>query len=115
MRESLIEKDGVKYAEARGWLVRKQSSPGTSGVHDRIHFKSGVTFTIEYKTTGKKATPKQRAEAIKLQSRAIPCRCCDNVQDAREFIDEMTSVASRRNPFIGIYQESSDISSFNPN
>lgn len=90
MKESLIENDGVKYAKARGWLVYKWSSPGNRGVHDRQHFKKGVSFTIEYKTTGKKATPRQRAEAEKLNSAGIPCRCCDSVTDARLFIDEMT-------------------------
>lgn len=93
MKESLIETDGVKYARARGWLVYKWSTPGNRGVHDRLHFKNGIAFTIEYKTTGKKATLKQQAEALKLKLAGIPCRCCDSVQDARNFIDKMTKTA----------------------
>lgn len=112
MRESLIEADGVRYAIKRGWLVYKFASPNYRGVHDRIHFKDGVTFTIEYKTTGKKATPKQRAEAEKLRRARIPCRCIDNVQAAREFIDRMTDAAEADDPIFEILFLAANISSF---
>lgn len=113
MKEALIENDGVNCAEARGWLVYKWSSPGNRGVHDRLHFKNGFAFSIEYKTTGKKATPKQQAEAKKLRRAVIPCRCCDNVQDARSFIETMTFAAN--NYQVGqISILASNISSFDP-
>jgi len=97
MKESLIEADGVKYARARGWLVYKWASPGNRGRHDRIFFKNGITFTIEYKTTGKKATIQQLATALDLKDAGIPCRCCDTVQASRDFIDTMTNYAARKN------------------
>ena len=102
MKESLIEAEGVKYATARGWTVYKWSSPGSRGIHDRLHFKNGVSFSIEYKTTGEKATPLQRAEAVKLKRAGIPCRCCDNVQDARDFIEGMTAVTRESDPFLDL-------------
>ncbi len=113
MKESLIEADGVKYAEARGWLVYKWSSPGNRGIHDRIHFKNGVTFTIEYKSTGQKATPKQRRTAIGLKSAGIPSRCCDSVQSTRNFIDFMNCIAARKSLF-DFNKLSDNISSFDP-
>ena len=114
MREKIIEAEGVKYAEARDWLVYKLSSPSRPGVHDRIHFKDGVCFTIEYKTTGKKATPKQRDEAVLLSYAGIPSRCCDSVQKARAFIDRMGEAlrSGHRELFIDALSE--DISSFEP-
>ena len=102
MKESLIEAAGVRYAQERGWTVYKWSSPGNRGILDRIHFKSSAAFAIEYKTTGKKATPKQKAEAERLQAAGIPARCIDNVTDARVFINIMTDIADPDNgsPFL---------------
>lgn len=114
MKENLIEADGVKYARARGWTVYKWATPGQRGVHDRLHFKKGITFSIEYKTTGKKATPKQGTEAIKLKLAGISCRCCDNVQDARDFIDIMTKAADNAPPFFELKILANDITSFYP-
>ncbi len=114
MIEKLIEADGVKYARDRGWEVYKWASPGTRGAHDQMHFKNGVTFTLEYKTTGKKATPKQRGVAVKLKRAGIPCRCCDNVTDARLFIDAMTEAAAEDDPTFDMILRSADISSFDP-
>lgn len=90
MIESLVEKEGVKYARELGWLVKKASSPGQVGIHDQIHHKKGVTFYIEYKSTGKYASSKQLKFAEELRAAGIPCRCCDTVSKAREFIDEMS-------------------------
>ena len=114
MRESLVEGAGVKHAERRGWAVYKWAAPGSKGIHDRLHFKNGVSFSIEYKATGKRATPKQRAEAVRLKSKGIPCRCIDNVQDARDFINVMTEVAAQDNPALDIAVLSNDIRSFRP-
>lgn len=112
MKEALIEADGVKYAKDRGWLVWKWSSPGNRGVHDRLHMKNGCTFSIEYKTTGQKATALQYETAKQLKRAAIPCRCCDNVTDAREFIDLMDKVAGQDDPIFDLVIQSTDLSSF---
>lgn len=114
MKESLIEADGVRYAQDRGWVVYKWASPGNRGVLDRLHFKNGVTFSVEYKTTDKKATPQQQIEAMKLKRAGIPCRCCDNVTDARAFIDLMTATAADDDPFLEIAMIALDIRSFDP-
>ncbi len=114
MREKLIEAEGVKFARARGWSTYKWASPGMRGVHDQIHFKGHVTFTLEYKTTGKKATPMQKKVAEDLKSKGIPCRCCDTVQKAREFIENMTRVADLNLGTDFIEPITQDISSFDP-
>lgn len=114
MRENLVETEGVKHAIKRGCQVRKWSSPGQKGILDRLHFIKSFTFAIEYKSTGKKATPKQRAEAAKLKAAGIPARCIDNVQDAREFIDLMVSAANGDSPLLDMAVLSNDIRSFDP-
>lgn len=114
MREKLIEDDGVRYAVARGWLVYKWAAPGRKGIHDRIHFKNGVTFSIEYKATGKKATPQQRAGAFELKLHGIPSRCCDDVTDARAFIDQMTIAVAGGSPYFLVDRLANDITSFDP-
>ncbi len=110
MNESVIEKAGTKYAESLGWMVYKASSPGKVGVHDRIHHKNGVTFYIEYKATGKKASPKQQKFAKQLRDAGIPCRCCDSISKAANFIDNMEYSVP-----VGIYPQCINInlSSFN--
>lgn len=115
MIESIIENEGVKYARARGWLVYKWSSPGNTGILDRLHFKNGISFAIEYKATGKKASPKQRIEALNLKLAGIPCRCCNTVQAARDFIDLMTDAAAEEDPLFDIAILSNDIESFGYN
>lgn len=114
MIEKLIEQDGVNFAKARGWSVYKWASPGTTGVHDRIHFKGHVTFTLEYKTTGKKATPKQRIVAQDLKYRGIPSRCCDTAQTARNFITRMTHIVDQTKSMDDLKSIADDISSFDP-
>jgi len=116
MQEKLIEKDGVKYAEDRGWLVYKWAAPGRAGVHDRLFFQRGIVFTIEYKASGERATPKQRAEAVKLKCAGVPARCCDSVQSSRAFIDYMTDLL-KSDPddiSLNLTMLSCDISSFDP-
>lgn len=93
MIEKLIEQDGVKYARNLGWLVYKAASPGNTGVHDRIHHKNGVTFYIEYKSQGKKASIKQLKFAQELGTAGIASRCCDSPFKARSFIDAMDGLA----------------------
>lgn len=112
MRESLIENDGVKWARDRSWLARKNATPGSKGALDHRFHKNGVTFYIEFKTTGEKATPLQVAEAEALKRAGIPCRCCDNVQDARDFIDTMTKTAEEDDPHFDIIVLAEDLTSF---
>lgn len=114
MKEALIENDSVKYAQDRCWLVYKWAAPGRAGILDRLFFKNGIAFAIEFKTTGQKATPKQRAEAVKLKLAGIPCRCCDNAQDARRFIDTMTEIVNEDYPFFNLKKLANNITSFDP-
>ncbi len=61
MRESEIEKSVCSYARQLGWLEYKWSSPGNNGVPDRMFFRNGFIFFIEFKATGKDARKLQKA------------------------------------------------------
>lgn len=106
MRESIIEAAGVKLARNLGWYVYKLAFPSASGAHDRIHFRAGVTFTIEYKATGKKATAKQLKRARELYEAGIVSRCIDSIDSAHRFIVNISSRAPHR------VSELLDVSSF---
>ena len=114
MDESLIESEGVRYAKALGWVVRKASSPGQTGVHDQIHHKKGVTFYIEYKATGKTASPKQIKFAEEMSEAGIPCRCIDSISRAREFINMMDLLLGYDNPLKIVRSLAMDLESFSP-
>jgi len=97
MREKLIEDTATKAATRAGWTSYKWSSPNNTGVLDRLYFKKGYTFAIEYKKPGKRASPKQRHEAEKLTKAGIACRCYWSVPKATAFIGLMTRIAEKQN------------------
>ena len=59
--EKKVEAAWNKVAEANGWVVRKFKSVH-NGVPDRIYFRDGVCFMIEYKRGGKQPTAQQAKE-----------------------------------------------------
>jgi hypothetical protein len=94
VRENLIEPKAVKFARALGWFVLKISSPNRKGPHDRIFIKNGVVFTIEFKATGKSASPGQLHFAKELAEAGTPSRCFDNVIESKRFILKMEAIAN---------------------
>ena len=52
MKESYIENSCVKIAQALGYTSRKIKYIGQSGAPDRIFFKLGVFYWVEFKTDG---------------------------------------------------------------
>jgi hypothetical protein len=93
LKESLIEQTCREYAESRGCLARKFSSPGNKGVLDYIYFIHGVCFLIEYKAPGKKASKLQKDFAEELSAAGIVCRCVDAIYKGKIFIDSVVREA----------------------
>jgi hypothetical protein len=60
--EKDIEKKWNKIAEKNGWVVRKFKSVNNNGVPDRIYFRDGVCFMIEFKRKNKEPTEVQQKE-----------------------------------------------------
>lgn len=67
--EKKIESSWNKIAKANGWVVRKFKSVNNNGVPDRIYFRDGVCFMIEFKRKGKKPTEVQQKEHDELQGK----------------------------------------------
>lgn len=82
MKESALELDCKKLANALGWAVYKGS--GRNGAPDKIFLKDRAGFTAEMKRPGKKRSPDQEREAQYLDVRGVPCYLIDNLEDFRK-------------------------------
>ena len=88
MLEKQIEAAVCKYAESKGFLQYKFSSPAHFGVPDRIFFGDlGFVFLIEFKREGEKPTPAQKREAGRLTNLNHRVYLIDNVEAGKEIID----------------------------
>jgi hypothetical protein len=88
MLERDVEKSLKRYAESKGWLTRKWTSPGHAFVCDQIFIAPGgkVVF-VEMKRPGGKATPGQLREHEKLRNQGCTVYVIDNVEDGKRMID----------------------------
>ncbi len=86
--EAHIEKQVCQYAQDRGWLALKLTSPGTVGVPDRmlIGFKGKVLF-IEFKAPGKEPRPSQVRMVNKFKIRDVTVHVIDDIEKGRRLID----------------------------
>ena len=83
-----IEAAVCRYATARGWYVRKFSSPNHRSVPDRVFIApSGKVLWIEFKRPGGKLTDAQAREAEKLREVKQTCLMVDTVQDGKDLVD----------------------------
>ena len=90
MLEKQIEKRVCDFAKVKGLLCYKFVSPGNAGVPDRMFvLPNGAVFFIEFKQFGKKPTPLQEREALKLAIRGCLVFVIDNVTDGLVTIQRM--------------------------
>lgn len=89
MLEKEIEKKVNTYARETGWLQYKFTSPGKTGVPDRMYFYTGHTLMIEFKTLGRLATPLQEKEMRQLRKAGIHCYVIDNVTEGKDVLDQL--------------------------
>lgn len=88
MLEKEIEKRVKVYAESKGWLTRKWTSPGHSFVPDQIFIRpDGHVFFIEFKREGCKPTAGQLREHEKLRNHGCTVLVVDSVEMGKELID----------------------------
>lgn len=92
MLEKDIERAVCKYAESRGMLQYKFTSPARAAVPDRMFIvPSGVVFFIEFKAPGKKATPQQSREHTRLNSQGCRVFVIDDVEKGKRMVDLMAT------------------------
>jgi len=88
MLEKDIEKAVKRYAESKGWLTRKWSSPGHAFVPDQIFINpDGLVVFIEFKAEGKKPTSGQLREHEKLKLHNCIVLVIDNIQMGKDMVD----------------------------
>lgn len=86
--EKEIEKAVKRYAESKGWLTRKWSSPGHSFVPDQIFIAPwGKIIFVEFKRFGKKPEVPQEREHHKLRQNKAEVWVIDNIESGKEMID----------------------------
>lgn len=88
MLEKQIEKAVKDYARSKGWLAYKFTSPGHVGVPDGLFISpSGRVIFMEFKQTGKLATPMQQRELFKINSHHVLAVVVDSVEQGKGLID----------------------------
>lgn len=90
MLESKIETAVCEYAKKHGFLVYKFTSPNRAAVPDRlfIHPTGEVAF-IEFKATGKKPTPAQEREHLRLRGHGVAVYVVDDIDQGKQVIDRI--------------------------
>jgi hypothetical protein len=96
MLEKHIEAAVCRYAESKGFVQYKFSSPAHLGVPDRIFFGDlNCVFLIEFKRQGGKLTPAQEREAQRLKALAHRVYLVDDVEFGKEVIDSELALLAR--------------------
>ena len=85
--ETKIENEVCKYAELHGWLQYKFSSPGNSGVPDRIFMRKGEVFFIEFKATDKEPRKLQHKIMDDIRGEWLKCYVVDDIEYGKQIID----------------------------
>ena len=88
--EKDIEKRVCKYAESKGLLQYKFTSPNRSSVPDRLFFtKKGTAFLIEFKRQGQVPTAAQAREIQRLIDQGVSVFVMDDIETGKLLIDLM--------------------------
>ena len=90
MLEKQIEARVCEYARAKGVLAYKFTSPARAAVPDRLFIApDGRMFFCEFKAEGKKPTPAQEREHLRLREQKVTVFVIDNVILGKTMIDVM--------------------------
>ncbi len=88
MLERTIEWKVKDYAESKGWLTRKWTSPNHAFVPDQIFIRpDGLVIFVEFKAAGKKPTAGQLREHQKLRDHGCLVYVIDSVEAGKAMVD----------------------------
>ena len=92
MLEKDLERKCGKVAKELGCLFWKFTSPGTTGVPDRILVgPGGVVIFVELKTAKGRISPKQQVQMDKLRQRGAKVWLIREFEMFKEYLDEAMS------------------------
>jgi len=95
MLERDVEKRVKAYAESKGWLTRKWTSPGHAFVPDQIFITpQGKVIFVEFKQEGKKPTAGQEREHHRLRQQMVAVWVIDSVEKGKEMVDHYEHIGS---------------------
>lgn len=89
MNEHAIEQHLKKAVEAIGGLCWKFTSPGTTGVPDRICIHHGRVIFVELKAPGRLPRPIQRRRIQQLKEHGVDAVVVDSINGTREVADAL--------------------------
>jgi len=87
MLESKIEKEVCAYAKAKKWKHFKFNSDSNRGLPDRIFFRKGVCFLIEFKQKGKELRKLQKHYMDTFKEEGFATYVIDNIDDGIRLIN----------------------------
>lgn len=87
VRESVVEKEIRRYAEATGWWVAKFVSPSKRGVPDRLFIKRGIVLFMEIKRPGEEPTQQQHLRMKEMRRYGAIVVWVDSFEKAKEWLD----------------------------
>lgn len=91
MREKKVEEHLINRVERAGGLCWKFTSPGTSGVPDRICLlPGGLVFFVECKAPGKTPRPLQLVCRRMIEARDCNWACVSSIEEVDWLIDDLT-------------------------
>lgn len=91
MKERHIEHALTTAVTASGGLCWKFTSPGTTGVPDRICIYHGQVIFVEVKAPGKKPRPIQHHRIGQLAAHHIPTIIVDSPDRIQEVLDALSA------------------------
>ena len=95
MLERDVEKRVKTYAESKGWLTRKWTSPGHAFVPDQIFIRpDGLVIFAEFKQLGKKPTAGQMREHERLRGHGCLVYVIDSVDAGKAMVDHYERIDS---------------------
>lgn len=87
--EKVIEAAVCKYAQSKGFLTYKFTSPARSAVPDRLFIApGGQCMFIEFKRKGQKPTQPQQREHDRLTNQHVDVIVVDSIEEGKLLIDE---------------------------
>jgi hypothetical protein len=90
MLEKIVEGKVNAYAQSKGFLVYKFTSPARRAVPDRIYISpKGTVVFVEFKREGQKPTPPQEREHHRLRMQNVLVFVIDNVEDGKALVDAL--------------------------
>jgi|GEM_PF-410884 len=92
LKEKDIESRVCDYFLKKGFLHFKFSSPSHRGVPDRIYFKKGYCFLIEFKRPGNNLSGLQKSTIEKLEKQSINVFVINDIQDGIELAENINKM-----------------------